>query len=86
MNSSSKCFFFAVLCLPILLNINLAEAEDRSNLIPIGPCAKISNCNQTCIASQFIGGKCIKWYPDSIKETSACFVKPSTSPVKENDL
>ncbi|CAH2070592.1 unnamed protein product [Thlaspi arvense] len=80
MASPSKSFF-AFLYLAILLTLNIVEAEDRSNLIPIGPCAQIPNCNQTCIASQFKGGKCIKWYPTSIKETCACFVKYSTSPV-----
>ncbi|CAH8274983.1 unnamed protein product [Arabidopsis lyrata] len=81
MTSSSKCIFFAFLCLAALLTPYLAEAEDRSKLIPIGPCSKIPNCNQTCIESQFLGGKCIKWYPDSTKETCACLVKPSITPV-----
>ncbi|XP_019088138.1 PREDICTED: putative defensin-like protein 31 [Camelina sativa] len=81
MASSSKCFFFVFLCLAALLTPYLAEAEDRSKLIPIGPCLEIRDCSQTCIESQFLGGKCIKWYPDSIKETCACFVKPSISHV-----
>uniref|UniRef100_A0A0D3B440 Knottin scorpion toxin-like domain-containing protein n=1 Tax=Brassica oleracea var. oleracea TaxID=109376 RepID=A0A0D3B440_BRAOL len=82
MTSISKCDFLAFLCLAILLTLNLAEAQDRSKLIPIGPCAQIPNCSQTCKNSGFTkGGQCIKWYPNSIKYTCACFVNAATPAV-----
>ncbi|KAL1212947.1 putative defensin-like protein [Cardamine amara subsp. amara] len=82
MISSSKCIFFVFLCLTALFTPNLVEAEDRrSKLIPIGPCSEIRDCNQTCIESQFLGGKCILWYSYSTEKSCACYVKPSISPV-----
>ncbi|KAF8054938.1 hypothetical protein N665_0437s0005 [Sinapis alba] len=82
MTSISRRDFLAFLCLAILFTLNLAEAQDRSKLIPIGPCAQIPDCSKACNNSGFTkGGKCIKWYPNSIKDTCACFVNSLTPSV-----
>ncbi|CAH2077626.1 unnamed protein product, partial [Thlaspi arvense] len=71
---SRKCRFLVFLCLAVLLISESAKIEGQKKPILIGPCATFPHCNQTCIESHYVGGKCIPvapTYTESIKFLSA---------------
>ncbi|RID50753.1 hypothetical protein BRARA_H01460 [Brassica rapa] len=71
---SSKRVFLVFLSLTVLLeNLNYKICKGRP--IVIGTCYKFPHCNQTCVESDFSGGKCVPLPPPGINFVCVCYPK-----------
>ncbi|KAL0698248.1 hypothetical protein Bca4012_054370 [Brassica carinata] len=72
---SSKCIFLVFLCLTVLLIPEFAKAQGKGKPIVIGTCNEFPHCNQTCVESNFSGGKCAPLPPARIDFVCVCYPK-----------
>ncbi|KAF8046544.1 hypothetical protein N665_3632s0002 [Sinapis alba] len=75
MASSKTCFFLVFLCLVVLLIPKSAKAQGKRKPILIGSCSQFPHCNQTCVESNYSGGKCIPLPPLRIDFVCVCYPK-----------
>ncbi|XP_022566346.1 defensin-like protein 32 [Brassica napus] len=72
---SRNCIFLVFLCLTVLLIPEFAKAQGKGKPIVIGTCYQFPHCNQTCVESDFSGGKCVPLPPARIDFVCVCYPK-----------